>query len=114
MYLPLPYLTSRNVIIISFRYIIPLPKLHFDLSRILIFKLKDIADPSQMDPYAIFAHLINIVEIRFFEDFCSGHVVLFDLEHCKFNHITKVSPSYIKNAYTIGEVSFQRNYFEKQ
>ncbi|CAH1107950.1 unnamed protein product [Psylliodes chrysocephalus] len=84
-------------------YIIPLPKLHFDLSRILIFKLKDIADPSQMDPYAIFAHLINIVEIRFFEDFCSGHVVLFDLEHCKFNHITKVSPSYIKNAYTIGE-----------
>ncbi|CAG9861669.1 unnamed protein product [Phyllotreta striolata] len=87
----------------KYMYIIPLPKRTSDHSRILVLKLKDEPDSSGMDPSAIFARLLNTTEVRLQEDFCSGHTVLFDMEHCKLQHVAKVTPTFIRSSYNIGE-----------
>ncbi|CAH1163223.1 unnamed protein product [Phaedon cochleariae] len=86
----------------KFMYICPLPKLFDKINRVLVLKLKDI-DPAGLDPSAVFARLINVVEIRLMEDFCFGHLVIMDMQNCKLGHLGRITPTFVRNVYTIGE-----------
>ncbi|XP_018561548.1 alpha-tocopherol transfer protein-like isoform X1 [Anoplophora glabripennis] len=89
------------------RYVcfVPMPKLNKDLNRVFIMKIKPTDNPMDIDAYACFAYLMNVVEIRFLEDMCSGHIIIFDLENVKIGHVVKMTPMFIKTIFIIAERS---------
>ncbi|XP_018561549.1 uncharacterized protein LOC108903746 isoform X2 [Anoplophora glabripennis] len=88
------------------RYVcfVPMPKLNKDLNRVFIMKIKPTDNPMDIDAYACFAYLMNVVEIRFLEDMCSGHIIIFDLENVKIGHVVKMTPMFIKTIFIIAEI----------
>ncbi|KAJ8916651.1 hypothetical protein NQ315_000296 [Exocentrus adspersus] len=84
---------------------VPAPKLCGDLNRLFLIKIKPVEDPMQMDPYACFALLLNVVDVRLLEDMCNGHTVIFDMAHLKIGHLLRVTPTFIRTMFLIGERS---------
>ncbi|KAG5886271.1 hypothetical protein JTB14_020834 [Gonioctena quinquepunctata] len=88
----------------KFLYILPLPKMDRNCDRIILLKLKDM-NPADLDANACFALLLNMVDIRLLDDFCKGTIIIFDMGYCKLGHVAKATPIFMKNIYTIAEVS---------
>ncbi|CAG9830967.1 unnamed protein product [Diabrotica balteata] len=97
-------LSKRMQKVKDYIYLIPVPKLLPDYTRLIIVKLKEeLKDPYSFDPGAAFCQVINMVDVRFFEDLCAGHTVIVDLKHCQLAHCSKVTPSIIRSCYTVCE-----------
>uniref|UniRef100_A0A6P7GG41 Alpha-tocopherol transfer protein-like n=1 Tax=Diabrotica virgifera virgifera TaxID=50390 RepID=A0A6P7GG41_DIAVI len=99
--------SKRILNVNDYIYLIPLPKLLPDYSRVVIMKLKETEkDPYALDPGAAFCQLINMVDVRFFEDLCARHIIIADLKHCQVAHCTKLSPSLIRRCYTVCQKAY--------
>lgn len=93
-----------------FRRIIPLPKLTENQMRVTVFQAKD-ANPEKFDLNNYLGYTFNIAFIRILEDIVNKDIYVYDFEHLKSGHVTKMSPVGIKKAGIIMEVRISFLFF---
>ncbi|XP_060533762.1 uncharacterized protein LOC132706435 [Cylas formicarius] len=86
-------------------YCIPLPKLTPTLSRVIVFRLREL-DSDKFHPYDFFAHTYNVAEIRLREDMVLTDTLFYDFEGMKLSHFLKLTPIHLKKSSTVFERVF--------
>lgn len=52
----------------------------------------------------LFAHVLNISELRLREDRCLGNILVFDITDAKMSILNAITPMLLKKMYSVGQV----------
>lgn len=68
--------------------------------RIVICKLNE-RYSIKFNAYEFFAYVLKLTELRLRYDCCDGDIVIFDFNGFNLNHLTQITPMFIKKMVTI-------------
>lgn len=80
------------------------PKLTHDLYRISVCKVTNYPVKGVSDMEMLFAHVLNISELRLREDRCLGNILVFDITEAKMSILNALTPMLLKKMYAVGQV----------
>ncbi|CAH2000179.1 unnamed protein product [Acanthoscelides obtectus] len=74
-------------------YIFMLPKLTDDGNSIAVMRIaSENSNILELDPYMIFAHMYNVVEVRLHEDVALGDICIYDMAYFPIRQIARLNP----------------------